>query len=196
MFELDQLIAGYPGFATQAVSMAIEHGIVHFSGANGSGKTTLLRCIGGELRPLSGTVQVNGANPHKDYRAKSDIALASANPELPDFMTVEEAWRMTAAIRKCPDWNGEAVMRELSLQGSMRIGHGSTGQRQRTELLCALVGNPYVLLLDETLAHLDREGYQWLVDKMEQRRANSIVLLTHHGDLPITADHVVELKRK
>ena len=193
MFELNNLIAGYPGFATQPVSLAIEHGIVHFSGANGSGKTTLLRCIGGELLPISGSVQVNDANPHNDYRAKADIALASANPELPDFMTVEEAWRMTAAIRKCADWDGDSVMRELNLQPTMRIGHGSTGQRQRTELLCALVGDPYVLLLDETLAHLDREGYQWLVDKMEQRRAKSIVLLAHHGDLPLTADHVVRL---
>ncbi|MCW8826314.1 MAG: ATP-binding cassette domain-containing protein, partial [Gammaproteobacteria bacterium] len=53
------------------VDIEIERGkITAIMGPSGAGKTTLLKLIGGQLRPNSGTVEVDGQNVHKLSRSK------------------------------------------------------------------------------------------------------------------------------
>src|SRR5471030_2808510 len=65
----------------KGISMRVPRGkLVAIMGASGSGKTTLLRLIGGQLKPASGTVRVDGAliNELDDealYRARRKMSM-------------------------------------------------------------------------------------------------------------------------
>jgi ABC-2 type transport system ATP-binding protein len=181
-------------FAVGPVDLQRDDGIVHLVGPNGSGKTTLLRAMAGELLPASGNVTIDGHDVHRLPSVRRRIALAPSTPELPVFLTVREAWQFTASLRSAPDWSGEPFCEALGLPPTLALGEASAGQRRKAELVCALAGDPDVLLLDETFAHLDRDGGEqlarWLVDWAQSR----VVLLTHHGEPPVPIDERVALR--
>lgn len=168
-------------------------GIVHLTGRNGSGKTSLLRALCAAIPRSGGTVAVLGADPEIDPVARGRIGFVPARPELPGFLTVDEAWRMWADLRRAPDWDGTALRDALDLPGDLRLGQGSTGMRRKAEVLAALAGDPPVVLFDETLANLDTAGVEVLTHWMEARRAERVLVLTHHGPLPLRADRTIAL---
>lgn len=89
-----------------------------------------------------------------------------------------------AALRGAADWDGAALRDRLCVPGSLPLSHCSAGQRRRAELLAALAGDPRVLLLDETFAHLDDHGCEVLRGLVEEWRADGCVVLVHHGVPP------------
>lgn len=182
-------------FSVGPIDLQRDNGIVHLVGPNGSGKTTLLRAMGGELLPASGHVAIDGHDVHRVTSIRRRIALAPSTPELPVFLTVREAWQFTASLRSASDWNGEVYGEALGLPPTLVLGEASAGQRRKAELVCALAGDPDVLLLDETFAHLDRDGGEqlgrWLVDWARTR----VIVLTHHGEAPVPIDERVTLGR-
>jgi ABC-2 type transport system ATP-binding protein len=168
-------------------------GVHRVEGPNGTGKTTLLRLLCGALRPASGQVRVRGRDVHADARARAAIGWVPVHPELPDLLTVDEAWQLMAGVRDRPDWDGTSARRELQLAGEARLGTLSAGQRRRAELLAALAGDPPVLLLDEPFADLDVAGIALLAAWIDGWRADRCVVLVHHGEAPVVIDSAVGL---
>ncbi|MEO0422798.1 MAG: ABC transporter ATP-binding protein [Pseudomonadota bacterium] len=170
-----------------------EHGVIHLVGPNGSGKTTALRAMCGELLPASGQVLVEGVDVHRVPSARRRIALVPSTPELPPFLTVREAWQFTCSLRGAPAWDGSALCDALALPPHLPLGHGSAGQRRKAELICALAGDPSILLLDETFAHLDRDAVQWLATYISDAARDRLVLLTHHGEAPVPVAREIQV---
>jgi ABC-type multidrug transport system ATPase subunit len=171
----------------------MDHGVIHVEGPNGGGKTTLLRAICGELLPSSGKVLVAGHNVHTQVLARRRIAFVPSIPELPDFLSVREAYQFTAGLRGAPQWNGERRCADLRLDPQLPLASASAGQRRKAELICGLTGDPNVLLLDETFAHLDQESCELLASWISDWRVSRLILLTHHGRPPVTADAVLHV---
>ncbi len=180
------------GFGVGPVSWQLGPGVFHLVGPNGSGKTTLLRVLGGALPPASGQVRCGG-DVHRDPRARRHVALVPAQPDLPEFLTVDEAWRTLAGLRGAPDWEGRALRDALDLPGDLLLRHASSGQRRRAELLAALAGDPDVVLLDETFAFLDVHGREVLAEWLDAWRSWRVIVASHHGPLPVQADGTLEL---
>ena len=180
-------------FHVGPVSFAMDQGVVHVEGPNGGGKTTLLRAICGELLPSSGEVLVAGRNVHKHALARRGVAFVPSSAELPDFLSVREAYQFTAGLRGAPQWNGENWCADLRLDPELPLASASAGQRRKAELICGLAGDPGVLLLDETIAHLDKESCALLIGWICEWRVSRLILLTHHGALPVTADAVLHV---
>jgi ABC-type multidrug transport system ATPase subunit len=176
------------GFGVGPVDAKLPVGLYHLRGGNGSGKTTLLRGITGELRAKKGSCKVNGRDVWRDHAARALIGYLPASPDQPDFLTLREAARLGAATRGAPGWDLARFADELSLDLDMRIAHMSSGQRRRAELVCALAGDPPVLLLDEPFANLDTQGVEALSRWCQGWRASRVVVLTSHGDLPLEPD--------
>jgi len=191
----------YPsGWQVGPVSLRLGPGVHHLVGANGSGKTTLLRCLCGELRRAEGRLRIGGDDPREvgaaGVRARRRVARLAAEPELPDLLTVDEAWQQLAAIRRAPRWDGEMLRRALDVPGGLPLGHCSAGQRRLAELLACLAGDPDVLLLDEPFANLDPDHVARVVAVIEGLRHERAVVLTTHGPPPLAVDQTLRLPRQ
>lgn len=170
-------------------------GVLLMEGPNGGGKTTLMRAMAGELQPAEGGVWVHGRNVDRSIEARRDIALVPSAPELPDFLSVAEACEFTAAIRSVRNWDAGLYLDALDLDANLPLGSASAGQRRKAELVCGLAGDPSVLLLDETFAHLDDRSVGQLRTWVTQWRQSRIVAITHHGERPVSPDVVVHVEK-
>lgn len=176
------------GFALGPISLKLGPGIWRITGGNGSGKTTMLRLLGGDLPPSSGRVVWNGLNLYRKEAARRDVSLLLTNPEQPDFFTVEEAWKLAAALRGQGKWDGKELQAELGLSGGQALGTLSTGMRRRAELLATLAGDPNLLLLDEVFAPLDAKAVAAVSQRLESWRERRLIFFTAHGDVPLRID--------
>lgn len=191
---VDRLAFTYPGgFRAGPLSLSADRGVVHLLGANGTGKTTLLRCVCGEYRRSEGELRVRGRDPRREVAARRDVAFQAAEPELPDALTVDEAWQQLAAVRQRPDWDGASLRERFQLPGTLRLGQCSAGQRRLAEFLAAAAGDPAVLLLDEPFANLDVGRVAVLRDALVDWARERVVVVTSHQPLPMGADVEVRL---
>ena len=182
------------GFRLGPLSRRLGPGLVHLVGPNGSGKSTLLRLMAGALRPSAGRVLVQGQDVHQVPAARAAVGWVPAALELPPFLTVREAWQTAAGLRGLR-WSGEPLEQALGVPPHLRLSQASSGQRRKAQLLAALVGDPPVLLLDETLAHLDDHATAWLLAQIDRWRQDRLVVLTHHGPCPLPPEQEWSLER-
>jgi ABC-type multidrug transport system ATPase subunit len=189
LLEVRELVAGFgKSFRVGPVNFDMDQGVLYLEGPNGSGKSTLLRAMSGELLPSAGRVFVAGQDVHSVVEARRQIALVPPNPELPDFLSVTEAYEFTASIRGAHDWNGARFCEDLGLDPGLRLGNASAGERQKAELICGLAGDPLILLLDETFTHLDIDSSHKLCEWISQWSSSRLILVTQHGGSPVPAN--------
>lgn len=154
-------------------------------GPNGGGKSTLLKALLG-LVPHQGQI-------HLDWH-QGKIGAVGYVPQLAPFdatlpITVLDYLRMVSQDR--PVWlrykQSEKISQkmaqfEISDFADKRIGTLSTGERQRVLLCGALINEPDILLLDEPLAGVDKQGHQLILDMLSDyhQQGNSILMVEHH----------------
>jgi len=196
LLEVRDLVVTFGGtFSVGPLNLVVNSGVIHLKGPNGGGKTTLLRAMGGELRPSRGSVCVQGQDVHSVTQARRHVALITSAPELPSFLTVSEAYEFAASLRGTPEWDGEPYCEALELDPTLPLGHASAGQRRKAELICALAGDPAVLLLDETFAHLDEHGAFQLSRWIDDWSLSRVIVLAHHGSPPVMVNETLEVLR-
>lgn len=184
------------------------HGLL---GENGAGKTTLARVLAGLSSPDEGRIEIAGRPVRLRNAADArrlGVAMVhqhfSLVPRFTGFENValfnEGAWtaRGTAA-RGCRD-QAEARADELGLAVDldMRADQMSVGQRQRIEILKALMSYTHVLLLDEPTAVLAPQEAESLLEALRQvaRSGTGVVLVAHKLDEALSAaDRVTVLRR-
>jgi len=194
LLEVRDLVVSFgTAFSVGPINLVLNQGVVHLKGPNGCGKTTLLRAMGGELPPSGGSVCVNGRDIHATPRARRHVALVTSAPELPAFLTVAEAYEFTASLRGVPHWDGKPYCEALELNPTLLLRHASAGQRRKAEFVCGLAGDPEVLLLDETFAHLDEHGTVQLSQWIGEWSSSRVIVLAHHGEPPVSIDEVLEI---
>lgn len=186
------------------VDFALEPGaFCGLIGANGSGKTTLLRTILGAIRPIRGSVSINGRNrlasvgyvpqksildPFIPMRARDLVALGLTGHRL-GLPLPSRAHRQQ--VEEMLDAVGAAAFAD------QRVGDLSGGQQQRVLIAHALIRSPRLLLLDEPLANLDMRSVAEIVSLL--RRLSSAhriaVVLSAHDMNPLlqAMDRIVYL---
>lgn len=175
------------------------------SGENGAGKTTLLRIFATVLYPDSGTATVDGYDVVRDGgRVRARVGVALVN-ERSLFWRVSgrdnlRLFAATAGVpRKLRDAYVAEVMDELDLGAiaDQRVASLSAGQRQRLILARAAVARPSVLLLDEPLRGLDRNGVDRVLEFIAgqaQRGTTVLVVAPLVQELAGVADLLWELQ--
>jgi iron complex transport system ATP-binding protein len=162
------LDCGYRRAILRGVSLTVRGGeLFVILGPNGSGKTTLLRTLARLVRPLKGTVTLNGKDVWSC--APSHVAQAVAftsqvlAPDWPftvrEFITLGRAphrgwWR---PLRAHDHRVIDAALEQFGLRAAADrpVTELSGGEWQRVKLARALTQEARVLLLDEPITHLD-----------------------------------------
>ncbi len=129
------------------------HQIVACVGRNGVGKTTLLRSIAGFLKPLSGTVTVDGVNllGQRPYDvARMGVKYVPQDKKVFSDLTVRENLELGSYATK--DYNWDRVLEyfpKLKELMHRKAGFLSGGERQMLMIGRATLGSPKVMLIDE-----------------------------------------------
>ena len=200
----------YPHFDLAATRFEARGGeLTAMIGPNGSGKSTLLKIAGGHLKPLSGTVRLDGEDLHRlAPRARAQIVgLARQDAPLLFSFEVREFVRQgrhphlghglfeTERDEQWVDWAIEKT--NLGEFAGRRVSEMSGGEFQRAVLARTLAQRPKLLLLDEPTANLDI-GYQiemlGLIRRLAASENFAAVIVTHELNLAAEmADSVILL---
>jgi ABC-2 type transport system ATP-binding protein len=153
-------------------------------GPNGAGKTTLLRALFGLIRPQSGSVELLG-RPLAGRRVATLGGVAGFVEE-PRFYPFLSGRANLELLRELDDVD-DAMLDDalgrvgLSARARDRVGHYSTGMRQRLGIAAALVRRPRLLLLDEPTSGLDPAGIRAVSALLREVTADGVaVILSSH----------------
>lgn len=184
------------------VSLEIEAGTVTgLIGRNGSGKTMLMKCICGLISPTSGSVTVQGKRVGKDVDIPDNIGVIIETPGfLPNFSGYKNLMQLAKIRRKVGKNEIRAAMERVGLNpdDKKHVGKYSLGMRQRLGLAQAIMEDPDILILDEPLNGLDKEGVkdmrQYLLDLKAQGK--TILIASHSAeDIDVLCDTVCEMDK-
>lgn len=192
--ELSVVLPGSAKLVTRNVSFALRAGAgMALLGASGSGKSSLAKALVGVWQAAEGAIRLDGARLDQWHAATlgRHIGYLPQEAGLFDGTVAENICRFD---RKASD---ERIVEAAAIAGAhglilslpegyaSRIGEGgallSAGQRQRIGLARAVFGNPFLIVLDEPNANLDREGEAALARAISIMRARqSIVIVISH----------------
>jgi general nucleoside transport system ATP-binding protein len=188
--ELKGITKTFPDVvANSDVSLTVMPGETHaVLGENGAGKSTLMKVIYGSLMPDSGQILLNGQlmqirNP-KEARMNG-IGMVFQHFNLFDTMTVaENVWLGLA--RSSLEHVSASIVAKAAEYGldidPRRLVHTlSVGERQRVEIIRALLTRPELLILDEPTSVLTPQAVEklFLVLRKLSSEGCSILYISH-----------------
>src|SRR5208283_267143 len=173
--------------AVDGLSFQVAPGeVMGLVGPNGAGKTTTLRSLSGIIIPTRGTVRIAGTDLAKDSRrAKAALAFIPDEPQLFEYLTVEEHLRFIARLYQVSDASARLnpLLAEFQLLDKRHSlpAELSRGMRQKLAIACGLLHSPSALILDEPLTGLDPSGIRRMKATIAQRaREGAAVVLSSH----------------
>lgn len=139
-------------------SVTVRPGGIHgLLGSNGSGKSTALHIITGIIDPDQGSVLHHGV-PVSQAAARSRVGIAPDDLPLPQSLTGREYLRLHDSLRRRDDAaRALTFARVLRIRSALDkpISSYSHGMKRKVQLVCALMHEPSLLLLDEPFRGLD-----------------------------------------
>ena len=183
-------------------------------GRNGTGKSSLLKILASLEKPDDGTLQVQTGlriayvpqEPLLDLQSTvfeaASVGLADARAARDLYLSGADGLDLNALqnrIEALDAWNWEQRVKEtlhrLHLEGDVKVGELSGGNKKRVALAQALVSRPDVLLLDEPTNHLDLDSITWLEDLMLEYKGSLVTISHDRAFLDRVATRMVELDR-
>ena len=190
MLEVEHLYSGYQNVAViQDVSFNLKAGqITGLIGLNGAGKSTLLKTILGLLPIQSGRVAINQQTLDQDHQAYArQIAYIPETPILYEGLTLQEHIEMTALgyglDRQTALDRAQPLLERFRLAQNLNWfpTHFSKGMKQKAMVICALITDAQLLIIDEPFLGLDPLAIRDLTDLLKGRaEAGAAILLTTH----------------
>jgi len=184
--------------AVRGVTFDIRQGEnIGIVGESGCGKSTLTRLLAWLERPQTGTIRFNGQDlselDHRELtklRQQFQLLLQDPYSSLPSRMPIGRIIAEPLLIHKlCPRSEVRdrvlAAMQEVGLdpelEHQLTVGL-SAGQRQRINIARALVLEPKLMILDETLSALDQVEQSRLFevfDRLQQAHGFTYIFISH-----------------
>ena len=184
------------------ISVSFERGKIHgLIGRNGSGKTMLMKCICGFVKPNSGEITVDGKQVGKDCDFPQSMGVIIETPGFIPYYSGYKNLKLLAELRgKIGGGEIKNKMHRVGLDPELKrpVRKYSLGMRQRLGLAQAIMENPDLLILDEPMNGLDKEGVQdmrqYLLDLKSQGK--TILIASHSAeDIDALCDTVYEMDK-
>lgn len=192
--------------ALGGVSLEVKKGeLVAVNGPSGCGKTTLLLVAGGLLFPDEGRVMLGGVDLYgvsPEQRAKeraAGIGFVFQQFYLIPYLNVLENVLVPAVKRGSREKRAFELLERFNLKE--RIGHKpselSTGERQRTALVRALINGPGFLFADEPTGNLDDANAKEVMDYISgfASEGGGVLLVSHDMRTSVHADRTYSMER-
>ncbi|MEM1506005.1 ABC transporter ATP-binding protein [Domibacillus sp. 8LH] len=195
------------------LDLAIPKGeITVLIGGNGCGKSTLLRSAARLLKPISGTILLDGEEiasmPTKEVAKK--MAILPQSPSAPQGLTVLQLVKQGRYPHQTwlKQWSSEdetAIQNALASTGLLDlqdrpVDELSGGQRQRAWIAMTLAQNTETILLDEPTTYLDMTHQIDILDllfELNELEQRTIVMVLHDLNLACRyAHHIIAVKDK
>ena len=189
----------------KGLDMEIEKGeFCVLLGPSGSGKSTLLNIIGGIESADEGSISIEGEHladmtekKLSQYRRKHLGYIFQMYNLIPN-LTVRENIEVGAYLSDHA-LDVDELLQILGLTDHQKKlpNQLSGGQQQRTAIGRAIVKNPDILLCDEPTGALDYNTSKEilkLIETVNQKYGNTVVMVTHNDAIKDMADRVVKLR--
>ncbi|NHJ23245.1 MAG: ABC transporter ATP-binding protein [Candidatus Lokiarchaeota archaeon] len=175
--------------AVDGISFDVKKGEVFgLLGPNGAGKTTTIKLLLGLLEPNDGEITVIGMNPEKEeVEIKRRVGYVSEEPLIFKSLTPKDLFSFIASIRQLDEEEVSAKAQEYmdSLGASdyyeQLIATLSHGNKQKVQIIAAILHDPDLLILDEPLAGLDAKSVKVVKEILDIHIENggSVLFSTH-----------------
>lgn len=189
----------------KGIDIGIEKGeICVLLGPSGSGKSTLLNIIGGIDSADEGYISINGEKTAEMiekqltlYRRKHLGYVFQMYNLIPN-LNIKENIEVGAYLSDHP-LDVDDLLKTLGLYEHRHKlpNQLSGGQQQRTAIGRAIVKNPDILLCDEPTGALDYNTSKEilkLIEEVNRKYGNTVVMVTHNSAIQQMADRVVKLR--
>ena len=189
----------------KGIDLELEKGeICVLLGPSGSGKSTLLNIIGGIDDADSGYISINGEKTADmneksltQYRRKHLGYIFQMYNLIPN-LNIKENIEVGAYLSDNP-LDVDDILKTLGLYEHRHKlpNQLSGGQQQRTAIGRAIVKNPDILLCDEPTGALDfntSKDILKLIEDVNKKYGNTVVMVTHNDAIKNMADRVVKLR--
>jgi general nucleoside transport system ATP-binding protein len=195
--------------ANRNIDLTVPYGrILGLLGENGSGKSTLMRVLFGMVKADAGTITFKGhalAGHRPGDAIAAGIGMIHQHFMLVDAMTVAENvmlgwkraghWLRTREIAQLI--RNASKTYQLDLEPDAVVGDLSLGQRQRIEIVKAIVRGADLLILDEPTSNLSPPEIAGLFAVMRRlwKEGRSVIFISHKlGEVLEICDEVVVLR--
>lgn len=182
------------------VNVSFEQGHIHgIVGRNGSGKTVLMKCILGFYTPSSGRVRVFDRVIGKDCDFAPHTGMIIENPGfLPGETGRSNLLWLAKLNRGTSKARVDEVITQVGLDPTLKksVSKYSLGMRQRLGIAQALLADPDLLILDEPMNGLDKNGVRNIRNLLLNLKAQgkTILLASHFAqDIDELCDTVCEM---
>jgi ABC-2 type transport system ATP-binding protein len=164
LVEIEDLTKIYGDFyAVKHLSLSVTYGqIFALLGPNGAGKTTTIRMLMGILAPSSGSAKIDGLDCFRDrVEVKRRVGYLPDEPVFYDYLRGSEIIRFSGEMHGLS--RGEIESRTQPLLEQLELTEAleefavnySKGMKKKLALICAMLHDPALLILDEPTNGLD-----------------------------------------
>lgn len=166
-------------FQLKIDDLTIEEGIIHgFVGANGSGKTTAAKLIMDIIKPDAGKIDYGGLK-------LTDITMTSQRPYLlHDTVYANLVYPLKIRGRKIQEEQIRELLAMFHLEDKAKqyARSLSSGEQQKLSMLRAMIFEPKLLIIDETLSNLDPgsvDQFEKMILDIQKRKPVTWVMISH-----------------
>ena len=192
-------------YAVNHVNFTIEEGeFVVILGQSGAGKSTVLNMLGGIDQPTEGEVMIDGEKVSSmndkqlsDFRADKIGFIFQFYNLLPSLTAYENVALTKSIVKDAEDPGKMLEAVGLADHKNKFPAQLSGGEQQRVAIARALAKNPKLLLCDEPTGALDYNTSKEilkLIEEVNKKYGNTIIMVTHNEAIKNMADHVIKLR--
>jgi ABC-2 type transport system ATP-binding protein len=157
-------------------------------GPNGAGKTTAIKLLCGLLKPDAGTITLDGKTNPGLIDVRMSLGVVPQTLAIYEELSAEDNLRFFGRIyglsgRKLKERVSNCLkIAGLTQRRKERVSKYSGGMKRRLNMVCSLLHEPPILLLDEPTVGVDPQSRNLIFDTIEdiKKQGRTIIYTTHY----------------